>query len=150
MKFKFITPSHAYYRDELMLRWEVLRKPLGMPPGSEVIPQEMECTHLLVMVNKKIIGCLLFHPQTSTSGQIMQLALSEEYRGQGCARKLLHALEQSLTTQGITDVSVEAREELQGFYHRLGFHYNGDVVEKMGSAYRSMIKNLLVNELKMA
>ncbi|MCX6989182.1 MAG: GNAT family N-acetyltransferase [Chlamydiae bacterium] len=150
MKCKFITPAHAYYRDELMLRWEVLRKPLGMPPGSEVIPEEMESTHLLVLHDKKIVGCLVFHPKSETSGQIMQLALSEDYRGAGCARKLMHALEQSLSAKGIVDLSVFAREELQGFYQRMGFHYNGESVERMGSRYRLMSKNLLVDVLKMA
>lgn len=150
MKCKFITPAHAYYRDELMLRWEVLRKPLGMPPGSEVIPEEMESTHLLVLQNKKIVGCLVFHPESESSGQIMQLALSEDYRGTGCARKLMHALEESLSTKGVVDVSVFAREELQGFYQRMGFHYKGESIQRMGSHYRLMSKHLLVDVLKTA
>ena len=126
MKFKFITPNHAYYQDELMLRWEVLRKPQGLPPGSEAVPDEKECIHLLVMDHRKILGCLLFHPETETSGRLLQMAISEESRGHGFARKLLHALEMELIKRGILDMYVQAREDLQDFYHSLGFHYVHD------------------------
>ena len=150
MKFKFITPSHAYYRDELMLRWEVLRKPLGMPPGSEVLPEEMECVHLIAMDHKKIIGCVLFHPETTHSGRVVQLALSEEFRGKGCGRQLITTLEQSLSKKGISDLYLFAREELQGFFERMGYHYDGETFERMGFPHRTMKKTLLADALRSA
>jgi predicted GNAT family N-acyltransferase len=150
MKFKFITPSHAYYRDELMLRWEVLRKPLGMPPGSEVVPEEMESLHLLVIDEKKIIGCLLFHPETDHSGRIVQMALNEEYRGKGCGRKLMHNLEQALSKKGISHLYIYAREDLEGFYERMGYHPDGDFFERMGALHRVMKKVIPVDVLRSA
>jgi ribosomal protein S18 acetylase RimI-like enzyme len=83
MKFKFIKLTDPYYRDELMLRWEVLRKPLGMPPGSELQPEEKDSFHLIALEKKQLVGCVLFHPESQTEGKIFQMALSEEYRGQG-------------------------------------------------------------------
>ena len=147
MKFKFINPAHAYYRDELMLRWEVLRKPLGMPPGSEIVPEEMECIHLLVIDEKKIVGCVLYHPESETTGRIVQLALSEEYRGQGFGRKLIHALDQEMSKKGVTSIYLYAREEFQGFFERLGFHYEGESFERMGAPHKIMRKLLLADVL---
>lgn len=150
MKFKFITPSHAYYRDELMLRWEVLRKPLGMPPGSEVLPEEMDCIHLIAMDNKKIIGCVLFHPESEHSGRVVQLALSEEFRGKGCGRQLIATLEQTLAKKGISDLYLFAREELQGFFGRMGYHFEGETFERMGFPHRIMKKTILADALRSA
>jgi predicted GNAT family N-acyltransferase len=150
MKFKFITPSHAYYREELMLRWEVLRKPLGMPPGSEVVPEEMECTHLLVMDEKKIVGCVVFHPENENIGCIIQLALSEDYRGKGCGRKLLQTLEQHMAKKGMSEVYIYAREEFQPFYERMGFHFDGASFLRFGAPCRMMKKTLLHDALRSA
>jgi N-acetylglutamate synthase-like GNAT family acetyltransferase len=122
MKFKFITPSHAYYPDELMLRWEVLCKPRGMPPGSELVCEEKECIHLLVMEQRKVIGCLLFHRQSPTAGKLLQVAISEGARAQGFARKLLHALEVEIIQKGIVEMYAEVKNECKDFYLTLGFH----------------------------
>jgi len=150
MKFKFITPSHASYRDELMLRWEVLRKPLGMPPGSEVLPEEMECLHLIAIEDKKLVGCVLFHPESEHSGRVLQLALSEEYRGKGGGRKLVSNLEQALAKRGVSDLYLFAREDLIGFYERLGYHLEGESFERMGVPHRIMKKTQLVDALRSA
>ena len=122
MKFKFITPNHAYYPDELMLRWEVLCKPKGMPPGSELVPEEKECIHLLVMEQREILGCLLFQKQSASAGKLLQVAISEGVRGQGFTRKLLHALEVELIQKGIVQMYVEVKNEFKDCYLSLGFH----------------------------
>jgi ribosomal protein S18 acetylase RimI-like enzyme len=150
MKFKFITPAHAYYRDELMLRWEVLRKPLGMPPGSEVIPEEMECIHLLALDEKKIVGCVLFHPESDHLGRIVQVALSEDYRGKGCGRKLLQMLEQHVAKKGTQEMYLYAREEYQPFFERMGFHYDGSSFFRYGAPCRTMKKSLALDALRSA
>ena len=150
MKLKFITPSHAYYREELMLRWEVLRKPLGMPPGSEVTAEEMECIHLLAMDEKKIVGCILFHPESDNVGCIVQMALSEEYRGKGCGRKLMQMLEQHLAKKGMSEMYLYARGEYQPFFERMGFHYDGDSFFRFGTPCRIMKKTLLSDALRSA
>ena len=150
MKFKFITPSHAYYRDELMLRWEVLSKPLGLPPGSEITAEEMECSHVLVMEEKKIIGCVLFHQESTDSGRIMQLALSEDCRGKGCGRKLIAHLEQDLSRKGISNLYIYAKEDLEGFYQKLGYHSDGESFDFMEAPHRVMKKVILADSLRSA
>ena len=129
MKFKFINPFHAYYADELMLRWEVLRKPLGLPPVLEITPEEVESIHLLIFVDKALAGCIVFHPEAPTYGKIIQLALSEEHQGLGLGRKLVHALEQELIKRGFSQISLSATHELQPFYEKLGYHLEKESCE---------------------
>jgi N-acetylglutamate synthase-like GNAT family acetyltransferase len=150
MKFKFIKLTDPYYRDELMLRWEVLRKPLGMPPGSELQPEEKDSFHLIALEKKQLVGCVLFHPESQTEGKIFQMALSEEYRGQGFGRKLISTLEQFLVKRGICHLHVFARQEIQGFFSSLGYFPEGDPIERFGSFHQKMSKHILMCNLESA
>ncbi len=140
IKFRFIAPNGPDYAAERMLRWEVLRKPLGMPPGSEKLPEEDQSFHLIASIGKKIVGCVCFFPETETNGRIFQMAVSEEYQGRGLGRQLFQTLERSLIKQGVRDVYLYVRSESEGFYQRMGYSGEGDLINRFGEMYRLMKK----------
>ncbi len=142
MKFKLITPEAPEYQAERMLRWEVLAKPFGIPPEAEMLPEEKQSLHLIALDGKRIVGCVCFHPEGNANGRIFEMAVSEEYQGQGFGRQLLHALEKMLMQQGVHDVYLYCRPETEGFYCLMGYQPEGDLVETMGSKQRMMKKNL--------
>jgi N-acetylglutamate synthase-like GNAT family acetyltransferase len=145
MKFKIITPDAPEYQAERMLRWEVLAKPLGMPPGSEIFPEEMQSLHLIALDGKRIVGCVCFYPESDTNGRISEMAVSEEYQGQGFGRQLLHTLERMLVQRGIHDVYLFTRPETEEFYSLMGYQPKDEVIVKMGLKQRMMKKNLHSN-----
>jgi ribosomal protein S18 acetylase RimI-like enzyme len=147
IKFRFIAPNGPDYQAERMLRWEVLRKPLGMPPGSEEIPEDDKSLHLIASIGKEVVGCVCFFPESQTQGKIFQMAVSEEYRGKGFGRKLLQSLERSLIQKGIRDVYLYVRSESEGFYQRMGYAPEGDLIKQFGEFYRLM-KKVLVHVLE--
>ncbi len=143
MKFKVITPNAPEYPAERMLRWEVLSKPLGMPPPEEdVFPEEMQSLHLIALDGKRIVGCVCFHPESESNGRIFEMAVSEEYRGRGFGRQLLHTLEKTLVQKGILHVYLFARPESEEFYALMGYQPDGDVILNMGLKQRIMKKIL--------
>lgn len=142
MKFRFIRSHDPEYQQELMLRWEALRKPLGMPPGSERLPDDEQGLHLLAMEGKKVVGCVLFYPEGDRKGRLDQMAVSEEYRGRGFGRKLLLALEQALTKKGFKDLYLYSGVEAVGFYERMGYQKEGESVVKLGQPHHLMKKIL--------
>lgn len=142
IKFRFITPDDPEYPQELMLRWEVLLKPLGLPPGKEQPSEETESLHLIAFEKKKMIGCILFHPEGEIKGRVHQMALSEEYRGRGFGRKMLHTLEQALVSRGIKEVCLLAPADKIAFYSRVGFASEGDLKKDKGVFWQMMKKNL--------
>lgn len=148
MKFKIITTDAPEYQAERMLRWEVLSKPLGMPPDSEVIPDEMQSLHLIAIDGKQIVGCVCFHPEGSKNGRIFEMAVSEEYQGQGFGRQLIHALERMLIQKGFLDVYLFARPETEEFYSLMGYQPEGETIVEMGVKHRMMKKNLSLERLK--
>jgi predicted GNAT family N-acyltransferase len=143
MKFKFIKTHQPEYMKELMLRWEALHKPLGMPPGSEIFPEEEESLHLVALEGKQVVGCVLFHQEEEGKGKLFQLAISPEYNGVGFTRKLLHFLEKTLMKRGIRHISLLAREDFVHFYSHMGYHAEGDTIQRFGLPHFPMKKELM-------
>ncbi len=143
MKFKIVTPDAPEYSAERMLRWEVLAKPFGIPPESDILPEELESLHLIALDGKRMVGCVCFHPEGDTNGRIFEMAVSEEYQGQGFGRQLLHTLERMLLQRGIHHVYLFAGPETEEFYSRMGYQPDGEPIVKMGLKQRLMKKNLL-------
>jgi ribosomal protein S18 acetylase RimI-like enzyme len=142
MKFRLITPEDREYSQELMLRWEVLRKPLGLPPGSEVFPEEKESLHLVALDKKQVVGCVLFHLEGEGAGRVYQMAISELYRGRGFGRKLIAALEEELAKRGVKKIHLFSREDSVGFYLQMGYRPEGSLIEKWGILHQPMEKEL--------
>jgi len=142
MKFKIITPDAPEYQEERMLRWEVLSKPLGIPPESETFPEELQSLHLIALEGKRIVGCVCFHPESDKNGRIFEMAVSEEYQGRSFGRQLLHKLERILAQRGIYHVYLLARPETEEFYSLMGYQTEGEAITNMGLQQRIMRKNL--------
>lgn len=142
MKFKLITPESPEYEAERLLRWEVLAKPHGLPPEYAMCSEEMQSLHLIAFEDKKLVGCICFHPESQNNGRIFEMAVSEEYQGHGFGRKLLHKLEQMLVERGICDVYLYARPESEEFYTLMGYRPEGEVTSQMGLNQRRMLKSL--------
>lgn len=137
MLFKFIDPQGPEYDAECMLRWETFAKPLGLPPGSEIIPADKQSLHLIAIERNKIVGCVCY-----CAGEIFHMAVSEEYRGQGFGRQLLHMMEQSLSAKGVREIHVYVRQDNEGFYVKMGYQPEGDYLNRNGAQSRLMKKNL--------
>lgn len=125
IQFKFIKMSDPDYPRERALRWEMLHKPQGLPPGAEACQEDEKGMHLVAMDKKEVIGCILFYPETDRSGKIVQMALAEPHSQGGFVRKLLHHLEQHLAQKGFKEIECFVKEDLIDFYERLGFHNLG-------------------------
>ncbi len=146
MKFKFIKTHQPEYSKELMLRWEVLRKPLGMPPGSELFPEEDDSLHLIALEGKQVVGCVLFHQENEGRGKLFQMAISPDYNGIGFSRRLMATLEQALIKRGIREVYLLAREETIRFYSHMGYQAEGDIIQRFGLPHYTMTKSLIVHD----
>lgn len=142
MRLVLIDPNHPLYAQERALRYEILRKPLGMEPGSELFPQEEECLHLVALEEERVLGCVLFRPQDKT-GRLFAMAVSEPMQGKGVGTKLVRELIRLVRERGFHEIFLHARDHALGFYERLGFQVTGDPFLEVGIRHLRMQQRLL-------
>lgn len=142
MNFKFIKTSDPEYALERELRNEVLRKPLGFPPGAEVFPFEDESYHLIAIDEGKVVGCLLFRPEGRT-GRLYQMAVDEKYRGRGVGKNLVEIIENKLTSEGFVEIYLHARKTSESFYAQLDYKISGEEFVEIGIPHIRMKKRLI-------
>ncbi len=98
------------------VRWEVLRKPLGMPVGSEKMTGEDRCFHVIALADDQICGTGMLFPKSDSTAQIKQIAVLEKFRGLKIGTKIIEALEKEAQKQGLKKIIIEARKSSQNFY----------------------------------
>jgi len=108
------------------LRWQVLRQPWGQALGSERDSLEKESFHRMVVdENNKVLAVGRLEKTSQYSGQVRFMAVCQSAQGQGLGRKIIESLEQQAKKLGITDLTLNARENALSFYHKLGYTSKG-------------------------
>ena len=111
----------SYYR----LRFTILRAPWNQPLGSEVLADEMEAIHAMVIENDQIIGVARMHKSGENQGQVRCVAVAAEAQGQGVGKAIMLYLEEKAKEMGMQEIVLEARENAVPFYKSIGY-----VIEK--------------------
>ncbi|OON66761.1 GNAT family N-acetyltransferase [Hymenobacter sp. CRA2] len=110
----------AYYQ----LRYRVLRQPWNQPPGSERANDDdaPTTTHALWRTpDGSVAGVARLSPSGPAQGQVRFMAVAPEWQGHQVGRQLLQYLEAAARQQGMTELTLHAREAAVGFYERLGY-----------------------------
>jgi ribosomal protein S18 acetylase RimI-like enzyme len=124
------------------LRYRVLREPLGMPRETVRFAFEEDSLHLVALDGGRVVGCVLFHPEGSETGQLFQMAVDPDRQGTGLGSRLVRALEEAVAARGFREVTLHARETAVRFYSRLGYTPFGAPYTEIGLPHRSMRRQL--------
>ena len=123
MKFSVKAPQtieefEQYYQ----LRWQILRQPWQQAKGSEQDEHESyACHRMLVDENNNIIAVGRFHKTSQHQAQIRYMAVANNYQGKGLGKQLIQALELAASQQGVTEISLNARQQAVNFYQDQGY-----------------------------
>lgn len=142
MDLRFITPDDPLYAEELELRFRALREPLGHTRADVAFPFERDSLHLVALDAGRVVGCVLFHPETAAGGRLFQMAVAARGQSRGLGRTLLLALEAELWKRGLVDVHLHARADVVGFYEKLGYRSYGEPYLEVGILHQDMRKLL--------
>ena len=105
------------------LRFTVLREPWGQLKGSEVLTDEDQSDHAMVVdsENGKIVGVARMQMNSPTQGQVRCVAVSPEVQGRGVGKLLMNYLEQIAQEKGYEEIILDAREGAVKFYLSIGY-----------------------------
>lgn len=140
----FGTPE---YDEAVALRYEVLRKPLGLDFLPEQLATEWSDIHLAGFdTDGKLVAILLLTPLDSETIKMRQVAISPELQGKGLGAQLVKASEELAIGRQFKTMSLHARETAVPFYLRLGYQIIGDRFEEVTIPHFKMAKKLVGHE----
>ena len=110
------------------LRYEVLRKPWGQPPGSERDEGEETSIHRMIIDNKtgNALAVGRIHFNSTHEAQIRYMAVADDLQGKGLGSQIISALEDVARGKGIQRIILSARENARQFYKNNGY----EIMEK--------------------
>jgi GNAT superfamily N-acetyltransferase len=124
------------YQECLKIRYEVLRKPLGMQITERDRELDLTTTHILLKVDGKPAGTVGL-----IDNHLRQMAVLQEFQGLKLGVRLVQYLEQLAKTKGIQAIELEARGYAIPFYEKCGYAEYGEFYEKVGMPHRMMKKD---------
>ena len=105
------------------LRYEVLRKPWGQPPGSERDEREETSTHRMLIDEStgKALAVGKLQLNSKDEAQIRYMAVLDDFQGQGLGSQILSSLEDVARINGNKWIILSARENALKFYKNNGY-----------------------------
>ena len=105
------------------LRFTVLREPWGQLKGSEILTDEVQADHAMVVdsESEKIVGVARMQTNTPTQGQVRCVAVLSEIQGRGVGKLLMSYLENIAQEKGFQEIVLDARENAVKFYLSIGY-----------------------------
>jgi N-acetylglutamate synthase-like GNAT family acetyltransferase len=110
------------------LRYTVLREPWGQLKGSEVLQDEDQADHAMVIdtETQEIVGVARMQTNTPTQGQVRCVAVAPHVQGRGVGKLLMNYLEEIAQQKGIKEIVLDARENAVKFYLSIGYEIFAD------------------------
>jgi predicted GNAT family N-acyltransferase len=129
------------YDQELQLRNEILRKPLGMDLFNDDLSKEVNDIHIGLFRNEELVGTLILTPGNGYV-KMRQVAVAETARGLNAGTQMVQFSEQVAREKGFPRIELNARKEAVRFYLKNGYTTVGDEFMEIGIPHYKMIKEL--------
>ena len=126
LQFQEVEFGSEDYKTAITLRDEVLRKPLGLKYTQEQLDAEQDSWHLVCKHGQAVVGCLILKPEDSTIIRMRQFAVDKDFQGTGVGKYLAEKAEGLARERGFSEIVLNAREVVLGFYEKQGYRKEGD------------------------
>lgn len=120
IEYRFAAPSDPLFPQAQLLRWQILREPLGIAYRADMDDYEPGKQHIIAVEGDKVIGyaCVIMR---SDGAQIRGMAVDESVRGRGVGKGMALKLVERARQAGSNPVWLNARFTALEFWRKLGF-----------------------------
>ncbi len=140
MKFVEIQWQSSLYEDEIKLRDQLLRAPLGLVFSEEDLQQESKQFHFGILDQSTLIACVVIVPLSPADAKLRQMAVAATHQRQGVGSNLIHNIESELQRRKFRMIELNARDVAVGFYEKLGYRKQGEEFIEVTIPHWKMIK----------
>lgn len=136
----FATPE---YDEAVCLRYEVLRRPLGLEFTPEQLAAEYADVHLAAFDrDARLVGYLNLTPVDDDVLKMRQVAVNPDMQGKGIGSALVAESEVLAKKLGFKKIMLHARDTAVPFYLRLGYAVSGEGFVEVTIPHVKMEKKL--------
>lgn len=126
MPIKILDFQSIEYDQMVSLRYEVLRKPLGLEFTNEDLEQDAHDILIGAFDDDVILACCILSKVDDKTCRLRQMAVKNTLQGKGIGGNLLIFAENIARERGFTSLHMHARQSAVGFYEKLGYHVCSD------------------------
>lgn len=109
------------YRKELLLRDDVLRKPLGMSLYNDNLERDKEDIHIGAFVGEDLVGTLILTKLNDTDLKMRQVAVAVKMQSQKIGTQIVQYAESYAKSKGYENMVLNARKTAVVFYEKQGY-----------------------------
>ncbi|MFY7964862.1 MAG: GNAT family N-acetyltransferase [Chitinophagaceae bacterium] len=142
MALKIIDHKSPEYFQMVELRYQILRKPLGLNFTEQELEQEHQDILIGCFDDDRLEGCCLLTPVGENSLRLRQMAVGIGLQGKGIGRVLMNFAENVARDSGCKKILMHARQSALGFYEKLGYKVCSDEFEEVSIPHFVMEKEL--------
>ena len=140
-KIKFVSKE---YQQSLKLREQILRLPLGLKLSAQELARDIDDTHLGGFIGTELVACLVLSRVAPTRMKMRQVAVAENFQGQGVGKSLVQFSEQICIENQIYEIELSARETAINFYLQQAYEPQGESYSEQNIPHIKMSKILKI------
>ncbi len=142
MQFTEIQWQSELYDQEIGLRLELLRVPLGLTFSDPQLQAESADLHFGMLDRGRLIACAVIVPLSTVLAKLRQMAVATAYQRQGIGRNLIRNIESELQDRQFEAIELHARDNAIGFYEKLGYSKQGSQFIEVSLPHWKMTKSI--------
>ena len=142
LQFKIISYHSSEYQEALSLRFEILRKPLGLTFDLNDLKKEKNFIHIAGKQNNNIVATAILVPENKRV-KMKQVAVANHCQGQGIGAKLLEFIHHIAIQNNFTHIYCHARKTAVNFYLQHGYEIYEEPFIEVGIEHVKMKRKLM-------
>ncbi|WP_462219864.1 GNAT family N-acetyltransferase [Ferruginibacter sp.] len=142
MALKQIDHGSKEYQQMVLLRMEILRKPLGLGFTEEELAKEKEDILIGAFEEEKILACCLLTKVDNATIKLRQMAVQNNFQGKGIGASIMSFAETVARDRGYKKLMMHARDSAIGFYEKFDFSVKGNAFIEVNVPHHVMEKRL--------
>ena len=142
METRIFKQSDPEYLLSLLLRYKILRIPLGLTFSSEDLAKDKGDVHIGIFNGEVILACLILTDTGSHTIKMRQVAVDDVHQGKGLGKKLVQFADDYAREKGYKLIHCHARDTAKEFYLKREYKVVGDEFIEVGIKHYYMEKQL--------
>jgi GNAT superfamily N-acetyltransferase len=142
MALKQIDHGSKEYQQMVDLRFQILRKPLGLSFSEEDLAAEKQDILLGCFEDDSLEACCILTQTDPKTVRLRQMAVSANLQGKGIGRVLMSFAENVARDHGYRRLTMHARKSALGFYEKNGYRICSDEFNEVTIPHYVMEKDL--------